>query len=135
MNDEDDLKTYKKKNVRELDQIFHANGWISAGGVAATSKAYDRGYIYSFEWCSDDPAKARPDLVKLVTDLMENVTDPLTFDAAFDHAVKLDSELTQMARLDEKGRRGCCGCSCGRCRHQNGADKHTPECLELVTEP
>lgn len=93
MSDEDDLKTYKRQNVRELDAIFHANGWVSAGGVAATTDAYDRGYVYAFEWCSDDPAKARPDLVQLVKDLMENVIDPLPFDEAFDHAMKLDRNL------------------------------------------
>lgn len=56
-NDEDDLKTYKKKNVRELDQIFHANGWISAGGVAATTDAYDRGYTFAFLFTDEQKAK------------------------------------------------------------------------------
>lgn len=61
-------------------------------GLGKSAK-YRRGHIYSFEWCSEDPKLARPDLVKLVKDLMENVVDPLSFDDAFDHAMSLDKVL------------------------------------------
>lgn len=57
-NDEDDLKTYKKKNVRELDEIFHANGWISAGGVAGTTNAYKDAQC----WCACGRLKSEGDL-------------------------------------------------------------------------
>jgi hypothetical protein len=58
MDDEDDLKTYKKKNVRELDEIFHANGWISAGGVSASSDSYKNSPC----WCACGRLKSVGDL-------------------------------------------------------------------------
>jgi hypothetical protein len=36
---------------------------------------------------------------------------------------------------DEKHRQPvlaeCCGCSCEKCSHQGGSNKHTPECIQI----
>jgi hypothetical protein len=80
-DDTEDLSKYKQKNAREIDNLFRANNMIQSQ-VAGTD-AYRRGHIWNFEWCSEDPAKARPDLVKWVEHAM---VGGMTFEEAFDEA-------------------------------------------------
>jgi hypothetical protein len=72
-------RAYKKRHNREIDNIFRANGWLQS--QTAGSKSYDRGYVWNFEWCSEDPEKAQPERVARVQKLMAL---DWTFDEAFD---------------------------------------------------
>ena len=79
MDDTDDLKSYKKRNVRSLDNLFRENGWLQAGSAGSTK--YDRGYIWNFIWCSEDEKKSQPLKVRAVQTLMAG---GMSFEQAFD---------------------------------------------------
>ena len=56
--------------------------------------AYERGHTWNFEWCSEDPKRSRPDLVKRVRDLMDQ---GMSFEEAFDET------RAQMAQGSREG--------------------------------
>jgi hypothetical protein len=78
-DDTEDMSVYKRKNSVEIDRLFRANN-IIAPQVAGTD-AYRRGHIWNFEWCSEDPKKAKPDLVEAVKYRMDH--QGMTFEDAF----------------------------------------------------
>lgn len=80
------MSAYKKRHAREIDNLFRANNIIQSQ-VAGTD-AYRRGHVWNFEWCSEDPAKAKPKLVAWVKFLMDRPLKPLTFEEAFDAAYR-----------------------------------------------
>lgn len=78
-DEDENPRAYKKRHNREIDNLFRANGIIASQTAGSTE--YSRGYVWNFEWCSEDPAKARPKKVKLVQTMMES---GLSFERAFD---------------------------------------------------
>lgn len=74
---------YKRRHRRELDNLFRANGIIAS--QVAGSKEYDRGYTWNFEWCSEDPSKAKPACVAAVLHMMDKGS---TFEEAFDYVYR-----------------------------------------------
>lgn len=68
------------RNLRSTDQLMRQFLKLESG--VGNSPAYQRGHVWNFEWCSEDPAKAQPEKVRRVRALMD---DGVSFDEAFDH--------------------------------------------------
>lgn len=75
------------RNLRSTDQLMRQFLKLETG--LGNSKEFNRGWIWNFEWCSEDPAKARPDLVRRAQAMMEK---GVAFEDAFDTAKDLDAE-------------------------------------------
>ncbi len=69
------------RGLRSTDQLMKQFCKVES---SVDKKAYDRGYIYSFEWQSSDPKKSRPDLVAAVKLGMDK---GMLFEDAFDAVI------------------------------------------------
>ena len=66
-------------NPREVENLLRQFLKLETG--LGKNAAYQRGHIFSFDWCSDDPAKAQPAKVAEVNRL---ISEGLSFEEAFD---------------------------------------------------
>ena len=77
----DDPKVAAKKvrESREVENLLRQFLKMETG--LGKNAAYQRGHIFSFDWCSEDPARAQPEKVAAVNKLM---AEGLSFEEAFD---------------------------------------------------
>ena len=77
----DDPKAAAKKvrNTRQVEELLRQFLKLETG--LGKNAAYQRGHIWNFEWCSEDPTKAQPAKVAEVNRLM---AEGVSFDEAFD---------------------------------------------------
>jgi hypothetical protein len=68
------------RGLRSTDQLMRQFLKLESG--AGNSSAFQRGHVWNFEWCSEDPTKAQPERVRRVQHLMRL---GWAFDEAFDH--------------------------------------------------
>lgn len=76
-DDPDDVRSIR--NSREVEQGLRQFLKLESGN--GNSRAFRRGHVWNFEWCSEDPALAQPAKVAEVKLLMESGKK---FDEAFD---------------------------------------------------
>ena len=69
----------KVRESREVENLLRQFLKMETG--LGKSAAYQRGHIFSFDWCSEDPTKAQPAKVAEVNRLM---SEGLSFEEAFD---------------------------------------------------
>jgi hypothetical protein len=98
----------KERYKYGTDQLMNQFLKMESGGLGR-SPEYRRGHVWNFEWCSEDPAKAQPEKVRLVNLLMSEHSMP--FDEAFDRVLnsvngkgdpcpKCANEIYQVGILD-----------------------------------
>lgn len=66
------------RNLRSTDQLMKQFCKMES---SVDKPAYDRGWVWNFEWCSEDPKKAKPEKVAEVKRYMDG---GWTFEDAFD---------------------------------------------------
>ena len=81
MADKEDGVAYAKyiRGLRSTETLMRQFLKLETG--LGNNPAFIRGHTWNFEWCSEDPAKAKPEKVAEVRKLMD---EGMSFEEAFD---------------------------------------------------